>query len=62
MGAEHTPAPEPGTARRERDGAPADLRDPAAYPVTAACMTCGQRIRIERWFRGRWYHIEGEDE
>ena len=47
---------EPGSARRVRDGEPADLRNPHHYPVTATCLTCGQPIRCDCWLRPGWYH------
>ena len=52
----HEIIPEPGTVRRVRGGKPADLTNPAHYPVTATCKTCGQPVRCDRWLRSRWYH------
>jgi hypothetical protein len=54
----HEILPEPGSARRVRDGEPASLTRPSDYPVEAACSVCGQPIRCERWFLGGWRHIE----
>ena len=59
-GPPHSIAPEPDSARRVRDGEPADIRDPAAYPILAVCITCGLPIRCERWLRSAWYHAEPE--
>jgi hypothetical protein len=56
----HRITPKRGSARRVRDGRPADLRNPAHYPVTAVCLVCGQPIRCERWLRAEWRHIEKE--
>ena len=58
MTADHEIIPEPGTARRVRDGQPADLRNPTDYPVTAVCKTCGRPIRAERWLLAAWYHTD----
>jgi len=30
------------SARRVRDGLPADLRDPCDYPAEALCLVCGR--------------------
>ena len=54
----HEIIPEPGSARRVRDGEPADLRNPHHYPAEAVCLTCGQPIRCERWFLSEWRHID----
>jgi hypothetical protein len=54
----HRITPLAGSARRVRDGAPADLLNPHDYPCEAACRECGQPARIERWFLGTWVHIE----
>ena len=56
----HEAIPERRSARRVRDGQPADLRNPAHYPVTAVCQVCGRRIRCERWLRAEWYHLPAE--
>jgi len=56
----HEITPKPGTARRVRDGQPADLTNPAHYPVIAVCLTCGQPIRTERWLLAGWRHIAPE--
>lgn len=56
----HEIIPEPGSARRVRDGQPADLTRPSDYPVTAVCKVCGQSIRCERWLLAEWRHI-GDD-
>jgi hypothetical protein len=53
----HEIIPRPGTARRVRDGEPADPTRPTHYPVEALCLECGQPIRCER-FLGGWAHIE----
>ena len=53
----HDITPRPGTARRVRDGEPADLRNSAHYPAEAVCMICGQPIRTERWLLAEWRHI-----
>lgn len=47
-----------GSARRVRDGAPADLSSPLDYPAKAVCLECGQPVRIERYFLGEWVRIE----
>jgi hypothetical protein len=39
------------------DGTLADLTRPTDYPIEALCLVCGQPIRCERWFLGRWEHI-----
>jgi hypothetical protein len=52
---DHEIVPKPGTARRERDGQPADIRNPLDYPATARCMTCGRRVRCGSWLND-WYH------
>ena len=57
----HEILPEPGSARRERDGEPADLRNPTDYPAIAVCLTCGRPIRCERWLTGDWRHTEPEN-
>jgi hypothetical protein len=54
----HEIIPQPGSARRVRDGEPASLLDPRDYPIEALCLECGQPIRCERWFLGGWAHIE----
>jgi hypothetical protein len=57
----HEITPEPGTARRVRDGQPADLLNPAHYPAIAVCKVCGRRIRCERWLLSEWRHIETDN-
>ena len=56
----HEIIPEPGTARRVRDGEPASLLNPADYPVGAVCLACGQPIRTERWLLAEWLHVAPE--
>jgi hypothetical protein len=58
----HEIIPEPGTARRLRDGQPADLTRPSHYPVEAICTVCSQPIRCERWLRAEWRHIETDND
>ena len=53
----HRITPLAGSARRVRDGEPADLLRPSDYPVTAVCKPCGQPIRTERWLLSEWRHI-----
>lgn len=53
----HEIIPEPGSARRVRDGQPASLTRPSDYPVTAVCKTCGRPIRTERYYFSEWVHI-----
>ena len=55
---DHEITPLAGSARRVRDGAPADLASPLDYPAEGVCLICGQPIRIERYFIGEWRHIE----
>ena len=55
---DHEIIPEPGTARRVREGESADLTRPLDYPCEALCLECGQPIRCERWFLGEWVQIE----
>ena len=57
---DHEIIPDPGTARRVRDGELADLLRPSDYPVTAICKPCGQPIRNERWLLSEWRHIAPE--
>jgi hypothetical protein len=47
-----------GTARRERDGEPAQLTRPNDYPMTAVCLACHSEIRCDGWLLGEWYHTE----
>jgi hypothetical protein len=54
----HEIIPEPGTARRIRDGEPARLTRPSDYPIEAVCKTCGRPVRCERWLLAGWRHIE----
>ena len=56
----HETIPEPGTARRIRDGQPADLRNPAHYPVTAVCVVCKRPVRCQRWLLAEWVHTGPE--
>jgi hypothetical protein len=56
----HDITPKPGSARRVRDGEPADLTKPSHYPVEAICIVCGQPIRTERWLLAGWRHIAPE--
>jgi hypothetical protein len=56
----HEILPESGTARRVRDGQPAQIINPAHYPVTATCLACGLPIRCDGWLLGDWYHTETE--
>ena len=58
----HEIIPEPGTARRVRDGQPAQLTRPSDYPATAVCKTCGQPVRCERWLLAGWRHLDPEEE
>jgi hypothetical protein len=53
----HDITPVAGSARRVRDGLPADLTSPLDYPAEAVCLVCGQAVRIERWFTGTWVHL-----
>jgi hypothetical protein len=57
---DHEIIPGPGSARRVRDGQPADLKNPLHYPVVAVCLNCGQLIRTERWLLSEWRHVETE--
>ena len=57
---DHEIVPEPGTARRVRDGEPASLLNPADYPAEAICLACGQPIRNERFYLSEWRHIGPE--
>jgi hypothetical protein len=57
---DHGIVPRKGSARRVRNGQPADLRNPAHYPVTAVCQVCRRRIHCERWLRAEWYHLPDE--
>jgi hypothetical protein len=54
---DHEIIPEPGSARRVRDGQPADLRNPTQYPAEAVCLACGRPIRCEGWLLSEWFHI-----
>jgi hypothetical protein len=56
----HEIVPRPGTARRVRDGQPADLTRPSDHPVTAVCKACGRRIRCDRFYLAEWYHLPDE--
>jgi hypothetical protein len=56
--AEHRITPLAGSARRVRDGAPADLLNPLDYPAEAIWLACVQPVRIERFYLGEWVHIE----
>jgi hypothetical protein len=55
---DHEIIPEPGSARRVRDGQPARLTSPLDYPAEAVCQVCGQPIRIERYYFSEWRHID----
>jgi hypothetical protein len=55
---DHEITPLAGSARRVRDGTPADLTRPTDYPAEALCLECGQPVRIERFYFGEWRHIE----
>ena len=57
---DHEIIPRPGSARRVRNGEPADLRNPAHYPAEAVCMICDLPIRTERWLLSEWRHIAPE--
>ena len=54
---DHEIIPEPGTARRVRDGEPASLLSPYDYPVEGVCKVCGQPVRVERIYLADWHHI-----
>jgi hypothetical protein len=54
---DHEIIPEPGTARRVRDGEPASLLNPADYPAEATCLVCSRPIRNERFYLSEWRHI-----
>jgi hypothetical protein len=54
--------PRLGTARRERDGQPADLLDPHAYPLAAVCSRCDRPIRIRAMYLADWQHTASTDE
>ena len=60
MHSDHRIEPARGTARRVRDGKPADLPDSRHYPVTARCATCGRDIRLERLMFADWFHLPAE--
>lgn len=51
--------PEPMSVRRERDGRPASLLDPRAYPLVADCAAtgCALTIRIDHSL-GDWSHVD----
>ena len=59
---EHAITPVRGSAR-QLDGTPADLLNPADYPVEAICLECGQPVRCAQYFHlgtacPDWIHIE----
>ena len=54
----HRITPLAGSARKVRDGTPADLTSPLDYPTEAVCLVCGQPVRIERYHFSEWRHIE----
>jgi hypothetical protein len=58
---DHAITPVAGSARRARDGQPADLRNPAHYPVVAVCLACGGAIFCERMMFCEWRHDTAED-
>jgi hypothetical protein len=45
----HEAMPKRGTLTSEKHGGPADLFDPASYPVRAKCQHCGGDLRTERF-------------
>jgi hypothetical protein len=53
----HDITPVKGSARRVRDGTPADLTSLLGYPAEALCLECGQPIRTERYWFSKWIHI-----
>jgi hypothetical protein len=53
----HEIVPRKGSARRVRDGEPADLTRATDYPAVAVCLICGQPIRTERYYFSEWVHI-----
>jgi hypothetical protein len=58
----HEIVPQPGTARRVRDGEPAQITRPTDYPILAVCLTCHREICCAGWLLGEWYHAEPEPE
>jgi len=52
----HVPAARPGTAARVNGGEPADLVDPGHYPVSAICVGCDGKVRLDD-LRGNWRHV-----
>lgn len=57
MTEEHDITPAPGTIVRESDGQPGNLLAVFDYPMCAACIVCGQQVRIERMFLAEWEHL-----
>jgi hypothetical protein len=55
----HEAVPVPGSART-LDGAIADLRDQASYPVIARCAICGAEIGCQRLILADFYHLDEE--
>jgi hypothetical protein len=58
----HEIIPEYGSARRVRDGEPADLTNPTDYPMIAVCLTCQRPIRCDGWLMGECYHAEPDQD
>jgi hypothetical protein len=56
----HEIIPQIGSARRERDGEPAQITSPTDYPILAVCLTCHREIRCDGWLMGEWRHTESE--
>ena len=54
----HAITPALGSARRARDGLPANLMHVSDYPVEAVCIECGEPIRCQRFYAADWIHIE----
>ena len=52
----HEAMPTRGTLTSERPRKPADLFDPASYPIRAKCQGCGGDLRAER-FSAPFSHI-----
>jgi hypothetical protein len=61
VGDGHQALPAKGTWHREGTQFPADLLNPADYPVTAECMTCHELIRLAMFQQMEWTHapVEG---
>jgi len=56
----HEIIPQIGSARRERDGEPAQITSPTDYPILAVCLICQRPIRCDGWLLGEWYHLPDE--